>query len=300
MEIYVIKNIIFCFFLIGFISVKTISSAEQLSFKPGDSATFKVSEKIVQTTSEPQSHENTIIFDLTILSVNPETLSYPFEVEVVLKAIKVNYKDSEENIIYDSDQIASSNEGDYIDYLDSIQQLLNVPLRFRVNGAFDVKEVTGVLEKAGKSNDYFLDDHGILGTTPWSYRFLLTQLFHLSGENLKEKMSYHASCYRLLDWEDAPLDAEKINLIEESNYEIKNIGPEEIEAYWKGEAAVTGDAITESIVKVDSDVQWNCENPLIQKRHLRASIDVTYLLFGFLSIHPIVNVEQTWETLPKK
>lgn len=248
--------------------------------------------------------ETTVALDIKIVSSNPQTLSYPFDVEVTLKKFlvsEIQQDDQSSTVIsYDSDSLRTLENYVLAEHLD---KLISHPLRFRIEGDFQIKEMTGYLDQIDEDfNSPFDEDFnspsilGLFGTTQWSFELILTQLFHLSGQNLLSKKSYPTSCYQFLNWEDEALDEQEINIDQSSDYIISNMDSKNIEATWQGNAKVTNTEVEDGYdghVSVEGNVIWDCTNPLIQKRDLKAEIKETQT--GFYSSHVKLSVQQTWE-----
>lgn len=289
-----------CIFLLSsFLWGNNALYSEFLLFKAGDKASYTISQKltsefeIFDETTYSQS-EATIDLDIEILSLNQKTFRYPFEVEVTLKKIIISeiQQDGISSTIirYDSDCLRNLENNILAEHLD---RLINYPLNFRVEKDFQIKETTGHLAQIYENFDS-PSSMGLLGATPWTFELLLTQLFHLSGENLVLTNSYPASCYQFLNWEDEALDEQEIGLLQSSAYIVNAIDSKKIEASWKGNAKVA--SIEDDMngeVSVIANVTWDIANPMIQKRDLEVKIEQTYN--GFFPAHINFSAQQTWQ-----
>ena len=281
-------------------------SADPLVFKVGDAASYSVT----QTTdcqnkwlsgvfgTERNRYEDTIAFTVKILSSDAETLSYPFDVELTMKGIRINNTetsgDETETVCYDSD---NPQDADKYTWAKHLANLINVPMLFRVNGEFDVKEVTGLLEKECTALDDFSSQH-FFGATPWSFELLLTQLFHLSGEEMQPSVAYPVSCYQLINWEDEKIKIEEYDLRQDGGYVISSVDPETIEGTWQEVAIIKGDKtaidLSKAAISVDGNVKWNAANPLIQQREMNACINARY---SFI-VRQKFSAKQVWRSTP--
>ncbi len=302
-----IKKMIVGAFLLGscFCFHQTLS-ADPLVFKVGDAASYTVT----QTTdcqnkwlsgvfgTERNRYEDTIAFTVKILSSDAETLSYPFDVELTMKGIRINNTetsgDETKTVSYDSDNPLDADKYTWAKHL---ANLINVPMHFRVNGEFDVKEVTGLLERERTALDD-LSSKYFFGTTPWSFELLLTQLFHLSGEEMQPSVAYPVSCYQLIDWEDEKIKIEEYDLRQNGGYVISSVDPETIEGIWQEVAVIKGDKtaidLSKAAISVDGNVKWNAANPLIQQREMNACINARY---SFI-VRQKFSAKQVWRSTP--
>lgn len=303
---FIIKSV--CFASI-FFCVANYANADVLSFKTGDQASYTITQKldVEQELFDVIWHaqsETTIAIDMKILSSNPETFSYPFDVEVTLKKLAFYEREQDEDgsrtIKYDSKGVRTPENTVIAEYLD---KLIDHPLSFRVEGDFQVKETSGYLANICEVDDFAEDDFipsdlHLLGTTPWSFELLLTQLFHLSGENLLLTNAYPVSCYQFLNWEDDKLDEQFLEIEQSSAYTVTNKDTKKIAATWKGTANVTGgieDSKDEDLagnVSLVGNVTWDITNPMVQQRDLEAQMDESCMS------HVKMSVQQTWQSTP--
>ena len=300
MNLESIKYVASVFLLSSFFYTSNVVYAEFLIFKAGDKASYTISQK---TTGERKLFDETILADsqatidvnIEVLSSNEQS-SYPFDVVVTLK--KIFFTEVQQNgessttISYDSSGLKTVENHILAKHID---QLIDHPLHFRVEKDFNIKEVTGYLAQIDESYDS-PSLVGIFGTTPWSFELLLTQLFHLSGENLKATNSYSASCYQFLNWEDEALNDQELNLDQSSSYIISNADANHISASWQGNAKVVSfEGRIKGNVSVAGNVTWDTNNPMIQTRELKAQILETHSRFP---LHAKISAEQTWHSKP--
>lgn len=294
-----IKNLTKLFLITAFFYATNVH-AEFLLYKAGDKASYTISQKLIseheifdeKTFSESEA---TINLDVEILSLNHETSNYPFNVKVVLRKIFISeiQQDGKSKTIisYDSDSENKKNKilATYFD------KLINHPLVFRVDNDFQIKEITGYLTQIYENFDS-PSPMGLFGATPWTFELLLTQLFHLSGENLLTTNSYPASCYQFLNWEDEALDEQEISLNQTSTYIVNAIDWKKIKASWKGNAIVASiEDHMNGEVSVIGHVAWDIANPINQKRDLEVKIEQTYN--GFFPSHIKMSIQQAWQSI---
>lgn len=296
----IIKHVLsYTFVLAMFFCADNAVHADTLLFKAGDKAFYTITQKINAEGiifGDPIIHESeaTIDFNVEILSSNPETLGYPFDVEINLRRMRVVQSESDgsstDKIKYDSKSSKNSANPVLVKHL---KKLIDHPLRFRVEDEFQVKETTGYLEEI-----YFDCDENLFGATPWTYELMLTQLFHLTGEDLQKENSYSVSCYQLLNFEDDPMDEEEQKIDQDSNYTVTAVNSKEIKASWLGEAKVTAAPDNEDgmdgTVSVNGHVTWNMKNPILQKRDLKVNLDATHP--SSLDFKLKATIHQRWES----
>lgn len=309
-----IKKLINCTLIMTacFCAQDSLDAAPML-FKAGDSASYIVTQKVDMDVnqvgvSEHTQSEATIDFDVRILSCNPETQSFPFEVEVHVKHIQMNETQTEVvvtsgepivntlEISVDSDE--SSKKAKNCSPGKYLTKLTNEKLTFIVDKSFNVKETTGLLKKA-YNNIECESEMGIFGTSPWHFKVLLTQLFHLAGqEDIAPSGSYKVSCGKLAslaNWEnekEKPLFRSK-----SSHYTVNEIDSGKIAATWTGEAQLEdcnleGNFFTSTIMTLEGDVKWDMTNLLRQQRNMK--IQITEM---DSQQHPITKalIEQAWQ-----
>lgn len=292
-----VKNFLYCFLLFSFLFAHSVY-AEFLLFKTGDKASYTISQKlaseyeIFDETTYSKS-EATIDLDVEILSANQETSSYPFEVGVTLRRLLISeiQEDGKSSTIINYDSGSSNNESKIL--AAHLDKLINQSLVFRVEEDFQINEMTDYLAQLYEELDS-PSLMGIFGATPWSFELLLTQLFHLSGENLLPTNLYPVSCYQFLNWEDEALDESEISLNQSCAYLVNAIDSNDIEASWKGNAQVANfEDELNGEVSVIGSVIWDVANPLIQKRDLAVKIEEIY--DGWVPIHIKLSAQQTWQ-----
>lgn len=255
--------------------------AEQLLFKAGDKASYTISQKVnlqeslLDKASYTQS-EATIDLDICILSVNEETMSYPFDVEVTLKNIILNEVEQDGTSIttrhYDSNEAPKPENG-----LPNAQlgKLIDFPLNVRVGKDFDVQETTDTLTQIDQDWDSPLSV-SLMGIV----RLLLAQVFHLSGEDLQLSNSYPVSCYKFIDFEDEPLEQENIVIKQNSAYTILKMDSDRIAGTWNGEVKVDyPEEELEGEASLVCHVIWDKANPLMQQRDLSVTVIETTTYF---------------------
>lgn len=301
------KNALSLFFIFSIFFLSTLQ-AEFLSFKAGDQVSYIITQKSTgtfkffddQESREPERinvhSDATIHLDVKILSTDENGSKYPFDVEITPKKIVITELQldglSTRIICYDSENKELMPFERLENYFNKI---INQPLIFRIEESFQVKEIKSQLTEANKDFDStsFI---GLFGATPWTYEFFLTQLFHLSGENLKVKNQYPVSFHELINWEDEFIEKEKIITDGSFNYKVASINSNEIEASLKGSSEATSDEYKiDSEIFLDGNVIWSTESPLIQKRHL--SIKIKFNQKEFFQTDVDLDIEQTWEPI---
>ncbi|MFA6914799.1 MAG: hypothetical protein WC222_00235 [Parachlamydiales bacterium] len=275
------------------------TSLSALPFNAGSTASYNLSQKALlnisfQSSSYKANSDCTIGFDVKILKDNNG--SYPLEVEFILRHAYVDESQvdglSVRKIYFDSKQLP---EVENINLANFYNKLLNHPLTFKIDGEFQVTEISGYLEEL--SEDFSSPSQiGLLGTTPSSFEFLFTQLFHLADQTLVEGKSYPVSSYQLLNWEDEPLNEKEYEIQQTSIYQINSIRNGSIEGVWKAESNLIGRKDDcNGNVSLESNVSWDMNNPLKQTRHLDATIEESSSVFVPVKI--LLKVEQDWQAL---
>lgn len=279
--------------------------ADILPFKAGQKAAYTLTQKLdsdiaIFSESDHVESNATIDLDVEILSANEETASYPFDVKITLKKIIYTEIQQDSNsthvISYDSD-IKGRKVANTPLLTEHFQKIIDHPLYFRVEKDFQVKEIGNYLTTL---NEDFESPSltGLFGATHWTYELFLTQLFHLSGENLTEQKSYPASCYQLLNWEDEAMDEDQVRIYQESNYIIDSINSKGIYAFWQGNAKAidlhlfsqrSGD------VTVTANVTIDAAKPLVQQRTLKVEMEDT--ASGLTRVTGKISAEQTWQSV---
>lgn len=214
-------------------------AAEQLQFQTGQSASYIVTQTIeleaLQGCATTATVNDTIAFDVKIISIDPLTQSYPIDVEVTLRRLSCEstlYRHNAFNkpriITYDSNSLPISGNAKLAKKIASI---IDLPLKFTVNKDFDIKELTCVLSKFEKSLN--VEVHGFLATPVWNMNVLLTQLFHLAGENLEASQTYPVNSWKILLGDAGQNNISLSNNNESSGYTIDSIDSDRISATWK-------------------------------------------------------------------
>lgn len=295
-------------FLLSLFFAKNALYAEFLSFKVGNKVSYTISQKLnaeYEMDDEKcyAESEAKIDVDIEILASNEQTFSYPFDVQVVLKKVVfseiVRDGQTSEMMKYDSNSLKTENyafgSAEYYtkEIAEHFDKLINHPLIFRVEKDFQIKETTNYLTQIDK--DYSSPSHtGLFGATPWTFEFLLTQLFHLSGENLQLANLYPTSCYQILNWEDGALDEQEISIDQFCVYTIiDEVDSKTIEASWQGKAKVKDieDDLDGNIALI-GNVTWDITNPMIQKRDLKVKIEEIH---AEVPSQIKISVHQIWE-----
>lgn len=302
MSLQALKNIAAHTLIISFFCQSLCAGT--LLFHPGDSASYSVSQIVnaegqFMGFSHKQNSQGTLNFDIKILASNPETLSYPFDVELIVRRIQVSQIEQQEGPKPKIRQYDSANpaHAQKMKHTEQLTALINTPLHFRVYNEFDVVETTGLLEKTYKQIDD-LSATQVFGTTPSSFELLLTQLFHLSGEEMEESATYPVSCYQFINWEEDKLDEGEIKVCQTSAYAVTSTDSETVQARWEGVASVKEQdwilfGLRKGTIIVDGDAKWNTANPLVQQRTLNVEIKARYPL-----IHQKISIQQVWESEP--
>lgn len=293
------KNLLCIFLLFSFFYANNVQ-AEFLLFKAGDKASLRICQKLdseyenFDEITYSQS-EAIIDLDIEILSSNQETSHYPFDVEVTLRKILISevQQDGKSTTIISYDSDSANKENKILST--HLDKLINHPLLFRVEKDFQIKETTGHLTQIYENFDS-PSPMGLFGATSWTFELLLTQLFHLSGENLLSTNLYPVSCYQFLNWEDEALDEQEISLNQSSAYIVNAIDSKKIEASWEGNAKVASvEDDMNGEVSVIGNVTWDIANPLIQKRDLEVKIEETHN--GWFPAHIKMSAQQIWQSI---
>ena len=291
------------FLLTTFLTLFVCQSAfaETLCFKVGDKASYTIIQEInaeQEMFSKEFGHsKGSIDIDVEILSVNEETLNYPYEVQVTLKHISAvdvaKDRFSVTTTQYDSESLTKEDNKHLVEYF---EKLIGHPLTFTVEQDFQVKETSNYLTPLHE-DFYFKSPCSMemLGASPWTYQFFLTQLFHLSGEELQIATVHPKSCHQLLNWEDdEPSDDLKI-LNQECDYIIDSNNTDTIDARVIGSARVESfeDAMRGE-VNLTGNVTWNATNPMIQQRDMTIYLEA--YTKGFFASHAKLSIHQTWQS----
>lgn len=266
--------------------VFTQISAETLNFKAGDRAAYIINQKINLVANDVTDNfeskisgqsDQTLHLDIKLLNVGEN--GFPYDVEVKVKSL------ASCSTIYDElghrmVKLDSANFSKVNSVVARIlQPLIDYPLNFRVDADFQVTETTGMLAAVYDQLDDLdndLADYAIFGATPWCYELILTQMFHLAGQDLQLGESYSTRCYPLLAWESEPLNEQEMQIGESSNYSVETIAGTNLIGFWRGNATVSGEKDGEKYlgtVQVKGEVIWDPANSLSQARLLE--IDVT-------------------------
>lgn len=267
--------------------------AEMLIFKTGDKVSYTIIEKsnteieFFKATTSSQA-EAEIDLDIEILSSSQG--SYPFNVEVTLKKMIFSdiWQDEKNTTVmkYNS----STSEGLDDELTKHFGKLINLPLNFTVQKDFQIKETTGLLDQF-YDYDFPSTLLELSDTTLWNFEVLLTQLFHLSGEDLLLANSYPVSCYQLITDDLSELDI----LNQSSAYTINSIDSDKIKASWTGNTKVKdteGEIKLEHEVSVMGNVTWNLTYPMIQERGLEIETKIDE---ETIPLHYKSTLQQIWQ-----
>ncbi len=268
------KLIMMAFVVASFFYIDQSLSAEPMIFKVGDAAFYTVTQTIDYKCDRVNAQsKSTIEFTVKILSSDPKTLSFPFDVELTMTRIQMD----ETNKDMESFQYDSNKPVDFKDsiWAEDVANLIDNPMYFKVNSPFDVQEITELLTKIDKHEIPTTTE--ILGTTPFSFEFLLTQLFHLSGKNIEQSISYPVNCRQLISCcqlvgEVKEVDEQELVFDQQGAYVITDMGLDRIQAHWQGTSKVKESwpfgLEAKYSASVRANVEWNSTNPAIQQRNM--------------------------------
>lgn len=281
-------------------------SSHELRFNAGDHATYVVLQEVeayafLQGEKVKTLQKATIELNIKIIEVDENSLNFPFDVEVVLTNVSLTEKAREglenRSFFYDTKNPADDEDSQKLGK--ALAKIIDVPLLFHVSAPFQVEEMSGKLADFYENYD-LPSGLGYFGFTPWTYEFILTQLFHLSDQDLNADTSYPVSCYQLINWEDDGFNEDEINVDQTSVYKVDSIDDSKIAATWKGKAKITdknGEFKLNDDVSIVSHIEWNMQNPLFQSRTLEADIRENV---DSKEIGNKLHVQQTWVLKPKK
>jgi hypothetical protein len=131
-------------------------------------------------------------------------------------------------------------------------------------------------------------------TSSSSLEFILTQAFHLTGENLSSE-SLYVTCLPLLSWDDDDHVGEDITKQQLSRYTINSYNSRQVDGTWLGNIkAFTKEPYPLAHEKIFfiGNITWNTLNPLIQHRDLNFVIDLKES--KPLPTHGKILIKQTW------
>lgn len=279
-KIFFLSLIILC----AFSNQANTLLAETLNFKSGQTAIYQICENIKLESSifgfeSEQQSTSKLILEIELIKDND--CSYPFLVQVIVK------------------DITNDKEVDVESAL-CIQKLFGYPLQFLVKEPFMVEEQTGrlaeVYDQLGRNSE-----EAIFGTTPWCYELLLTQLFHLAGEELDgDHARIPVNGYQLLNWEDEKIEDADYDIIDTGCYDIQNVSESCLKGEWSGEAKVKGKDADhwihmEGHTCFSGSVVWDKHNPLIQERFFSASLQEKAT--GIVPMTARIEVTQYWQPI---
>jgi hypothetical protein len=164
-----------------------VLSAKEAQFKPGDKVKLSMSEEVdfpYQIGFDEHSDhyslidrntDTTLEVEMKIVSSHPETLSYPLEVEVKVIRLTI-YADNgaaSDTISYDS-----RNPTSLSNFIlgEALLPLFYFPLRFQVDGPFQIKEMTGYLAQV-EENCSTMQTVTFLRSPRWTLALMLTRFF---------------------------------------------------------------------------------------------------------------------------
>lgn len=239
--------------------------ADQLNFKLNNPITYEYSQEInllLESYIDVVSHSSKkITFDIKLLSTNNGKL--PFEVEVVIKNLKFNILNNNENkklISY------SSENQDFIGLHHKITSLydsiINKPLRYRIDESRKATELTGTFKELNKNISSILLVKGIDDNS--------------LAEIVDEFDEIIGSFFDLADIDIAliryDINFPKRKEIKSGNlyYDISAIDSDKIQYNIGGYMTLDVDDIRSNI---DGKAEINCNNALIQKKFLSMDAD---------------------------
>lgn len=266
-----------------FLCLNAFAFAEQLSFKVGDKASYTILQNL---NIDMEGFGDKINFnslgviglDIEILSANPETQSYPFEVEIIVQNLQF------------LDRIGSAP----IHVEEKINHLIGIPLRFVIEKDLQVKEMTNYLavlsEDQNEIKDYAVICSGVLGTKPELFKLFLTQLFQLSSTNVELSQSYPVTYFELLKGENS--HQKDVSIDQSSSYEINQIDEKQVKGTLKGNAKILNNGDMTTDLSVNGNVVWDLSNSLIQTTNLQ--IVVEEIRKGDFESRTKMSVYQKW------
>lgn len=236
------------------------AQAEILQFNVGDGATYNISTQ--RKIHNPlkgipliNSSKTDLNLELKILSSNPETLSYPFEVEVVFKDLNT-IEESGEGIttVFNTQTLETPQNIHLVKFL---HHLLNQPLYFKINENAIEAPIEPVRQLAHALRNTYLTAEN---TEVVHFEFIfedltefLARLFHLSTQDLHESLSYPVP---------SPLQDSGLST-QNSLYTIHEVDGDTLHGLFTFEGDLQNFHIT-----VREEVEWNCFQPLLQNRYL--------------------------------
>lgn len=265
------------YFLIGAFFIFCGLEGAILEFKKGDKASYRIEQQAnyVFADEDEWFSEDTLStasyveFDVEVLSVGKE--AYPIEVEVVVKDVEFETKLFKLN-------------------RNKLTHFINKPLRFTIDGDFQVRETTSLLTTLEEDLDGSM---GTIGLTPWSFQCLLTQLFHLHKHDLALYSTHPVSCYSFVRWDGEELDENYLDVEETSQYVVEKSDQRSASAKWVGNAEILDDGYV-GYVELDGTVEWSYANPLRQNRELTISLKEYFLFWDEPFFSTEVIAYQKW------
>lgn len=183
--------------------------AEQLSFRPGEKVTYQISESadcevLVSNIECKINLLSEVVMDVTLISKD-DLPSSPYYVQLVLRDMRISQMITSGGYmlaVIDYDPADVNN----LFYSPNMASLLNFPLTFKINDRSECNEMTGrlsdVLYNMGTSFAIHSDGNFVgnpslfgltFGTNEESFALFLSQLFHLSGDDLNIDESYNVN-----------------------------------------------------------------------------------------------------------
>ena len=259
--------------------------AELLKFREGEGAAYKISthrNAHYHFFGFPgtESTQTDLHLEVKILSSNPETQSYPFEIELICRDFQgIEIEGNGKVTVFNVNEL----ETHHSTHLSKIlHHLMNQPLRFIINEN-NVQTTADYLSLEQSLAEINAENEGMsfdLDTIFEDVHEFLARLFHLSNQDLKEGHTYEAL---------TPLQDENL-ITTKSLYRIDQIYTDTIKGTFDFEGFLEDFNAT-----LKEEVEWRIDNPLVQQRTLFAesqSIKDITLLKG----HYLIN--QTWEAVP--
>jgi hypothetical protein len=273
-------------------------SAEILTFHAGDTASYTFNQQAVfkgnSLVEDDDIHyfenKNSMDCDITLLSKSETPSGFPYEVEIIIKKIAVS-------------EIQFTSFGVRLwDYYSGkpqqtenlavfYEQILERPLTFTVNGPFDIKERGNFLTDLEENFDSPIYSDVV---SIQLLNIVLTQIFHLAGEDLKVSNQFNVDCFPLLSLDDEDI-REETALKQLCTYTINSAQEKQVGACLVGSVKSNSNelnAISKEKIFFVGDVTWDILNPLRQTRN------VSFLrkskTYEPENTHATILVEQQW------
>lgn len=286
------------FFVSCCVLAGSVDAAPLLNFQAGQKASYVIQQTLTGggATDFGDAKFNFAThlgFDVTIISVDPQTGNFPFEVEVKITRIETNDQIllpfTKHQVTYNS---SKKNNNPALQKL--ISKLMSAPLRFKVHQDFEVVEVSGKLEKFA---DRYMDrtDLALVGGSSFTYRMLLGQIFHLAGEE-EGKLTYPVVVHTLANWEEEPSSYHSAYKIKNRcSYTITKQSNKVLQGTWIGTGSVNSDLYElNNSVALEGKVTWLKANPLVQTRDITFKLKEKDLGDDQLNVDAVVH--QKWSS----